>query len=276
MPKYDTNPSVMSGELGIIKSPTTNVALAQPAQPAQPSSASSDPFMDFLRGRTPAAAEPTVPATGAATVGGGCVKVSTRQVFQYALKGYKPRKNSAGELFMCPPGVELPADPVDPGTEETTTPGTGLGEFSWPQELKDLYNLLISRGSEFLGSPGYSDQALSYAFGNDFEKIRQQEAAAREQMQALQSSQGLLGTGAAAQQMSDLAWGNEGDISTLMRDIFLQNEAQKRADVTQGQGIFGTGVDFAALLEQLNAARRGEGTAALSQLLQLLQILKGS
>jgi hypothetical protein len=60
-----------------------------------------------------------------------------------------------------------------------------------------------------------------------------------------------------------------------MRDIFVQNEGQKRADVSQGAGLFGSAAEFSKALEAINAGRRGEGTTSMALLLQLLSILKG-
>lgn len=275
MGKYSTSPETMT-DLGVVAAGGAGASSLNLAGHTSPN-------------RIVAPTGPThqLPSTEAATptAGGGCIKFtggahSHITDIRMRSQGYRFVKADDGSYYYCPEGVDPPSTAVTPDTTDgttdgTTEPGTGLGEFSWPQELTDLYKLLIARGTDMLGSPGYSDKSLSYAFGTDFEKMRQQEAATREQLKATQSSQGLLGTGTAAQQMSDLAWGTEGNISDLMRDIFVQNESQKRSDISLGQSLFGTGTDFAQALESINSARRGEGTMALQQLLTLLGILKG-
>jgi hypothetical protein len=181
---------------------------------------------------------------------------------------------TTGTSYLCPkitPGGTI-IDPNDPGA---ATEGTGLGEYGWPPELKGLYDALISRGGEFLNSPGYSPQSLNYMFGQDFEKIRGQEAATRQQILDQQSRSGTLGSGSALQQLIDNAWGTEGNVANTMKDIFVQNEGMKRADVNQGTGMFNTATEFAKALEAINSGRRGEGSLAMQQLLALLQILKG-
>jgi hypothetical protein len=112
-------------------------------------------------------------------------------------------------------------------------------------------------------------------FGQDFEKIRGQEASTRQQILDQQSRSGTLGSGSALQQLIDNAWGTEGNVANTMKDIFVQNEGMKRADVNQGTGIFNTATEFAKALEAINSGRRGEGSMAMQQLLALLQILKG-
>jgi hypothetical protein len=277
MGKYSTNPEVMTKDIGVVAAGT------QQASPtiAQPTTTPRTSIFGRSVGAAPSTTDTgSVPRTdpNAMNPAGNCIPHSEGMspLIMRWQRGYTATHDSMGKLWYCPKGMK-PPDPTGPGTDadENTEPGTGLGEFNWPQEMQDLYRLLMSRGNELLDTPGYSDQALGYAFGNDFEKIRQQEAGQREQMEKYQSKAGTLGTGSGAQQMMDLAWGKEGDIATLMRDIFLQNEQQKRADVNQGGGIFNQGMSFAQALEAMNASRRGEGTAAMQQLLQLLQILKG-
>jgi len=271
MPKYATNPGVMTGDLGVFTGTGGVPKMPAVSGPAAPM-ASSMPALPGMepRRRLPGIEPPPDGETGGTfPVPTTCLPYDPLR-FQFLSRrgGFVVKTDNWGKKFMCPPNVEPPQQP-------DTTPGEGLGEFGWSSELADLYQLLLSRGGEFLGDPGFSDQALSYAFGNDFEKIRAQEAAKRQQLLDTQSRMGTLGSGSSAGQLSDLAWGTEGDIATLMRDIFLQNEGQKRQDVQLGAGLFGQGAGFEQMLEAINAARRGEGSQALQQLLMLLQILKG-
>lgn len=160
------------------------------------------------------------------------------------------------------------------GTDCSVAAGTGtgagtLGEFQWPSEITDLYKSLVGRGQGLVDNPGYTDAAMSAMFGPEFEKVRNLEHATRESTMGVLGRQGQLGTGAGNKAMIQTGWNTERGISDLMRNLFVANEAQKRADYTQGQGILGTGMDYSRFLEAINAARRGEGSDALLAMLQL-------
>ena len=160
------------------------------------------------------------------------------------------------------------------GTDCSVAAGTGagtgaLGEFQWPDEITNLYKSLMGRGQGLVDDPGYTDAVMSAMFGPEFEKVRNLEHATRESTMGVLGRQGQLGTGAGNKAMIQTGWNTERGISDLMRNLFVANESQKRADYTQGQGILGTGMDYSRFLEAINAARRGEGSDALLAMLQL-------
>jgi hypothetical protein len=146
--------------------------------------------------------------------------------------------------------------------------------------MQELMTLLLGRGKELMGMPlGYSQQAQDALFGKGFENVRKQINPTREAVNKTLASQGMLGTGAAADQMGDLAWNSENSITDLARTLFVGNEEKKKADLldyTQAsQSILGGGMSYEQLLESINSGRRGEGNAALLMLLQLLSQLGG-
>ena len=189
---------------------------------------------------------------------------------------------------------------MEKGQEYTSTP------FEWSQDVQDLMSGMGTRGKEFLGmKPGLSDVAQRAMFGQNFETLRDVGARQPEMMRDYMASEGLAGTGAAQDIYRDLAWQTESGIGNIMQDLFLADEAQKREDrygytqaaqsilnelaglgaqqeglttdrINLGQNIFGTGMTFQTLLEQINAGRRGEGQNALNLLLQYLMGLMGS
>jgi len=280
MGKYATNPDVMTKDIGV--TPAASASLKQPTTqtPAGTSVARAPGTVSSLFGQAaPAAVQSAAPGEVAGGVPAGCVPAPMSHIFATI----EAKKNnlmlwtdpSTGTRYLCPKRTIDGGSVVNPNDPGATTEGTGLGEYGWPPELMELYNSLISRGGEFLNNPGYSDQAMAYMFGPNFEKIRGQEAATRQQILDQQSRSGTLGSGSALQQLIDNAWGTESNVANTMKDIFVQNEGQARADVNQGMGIFGSAAEFAKALEAINAGRRGEGALSLQQLLELLKILKG-
>ena len=66
----------------------------------------------------------------------------------------------------------------------------------------------------------------------------------------------------------------------MVRTLFTQNEEQKREDMqkytTLAQSLFGTGMDYNTILEQINSARRGEAQGALALWMQYILGLANS
>jgi len=173
------------------------------------------------------------------------------------------------------------------------------GEYGYPDEMQELMSLLLGRGKELLGMPtGYTQEAIEKMYGRDFEKIRGQEAGQRETLMNTLARSGMTGTGAGNQMLNQLAWGTEGNISDLARDLFIANEEKKKQDLLDytnaAQGIMGGGaLSYESLLEDINkgrrgetfnieqlqeainAARRGESSQALMLLIQFLGLLGG-
>jgi len=159
--------------------------------------------------------------------------------------------------------------------------GGGLGEFQWPQELLDLYTSLIGRSRELLGrKPGFSDEILNLMFGRDFEKIRGMERATRESVLSNLASHGLLGTGAGLEALNRTAWGTEGNIANIRRDLAIAQAQKELSDLLEqteaARTLFGTGVGMQQALEAINAARRSEGRDALALLMSWLSSLLSS
>jgi len=184
-----------------------------------------------------------------------------------------------GEGQTCQNGqcVDVTTVGEDDTLGEEGTPGW----FEWPEEPQGLYESLMGRGQEVLDMPyGYTEEMMANMFGRDFEKVREREAAQREMMTNLLSRSGQLGTGTELERMGKLAWGTESDISNIMRDLFITGEEKKKEDIldfsTLAQSIMGQGMDYNALQEAINAARRGEGTDAMNQLLAFLAMMMES
>jgi hypothetical protein len=141
--------------------------------------------------------------------------------------------------------------------------------------MQALMDLLLSRGKEFMGlTPGYSQEAQDKMFGRGFENVRGQETGQRKALETGLSRQGMLGTGAGQGILNDLSWETEGNVANLARDLFIGNEEKKKQDLldytTAAQSVLGGGMNFQSLLESINSARRGEGSAALQALLAWL------
>ena len=205
---------------------------------------------------------------GGAKDASGLMGKGTRPI-DFACEKGMTRKTINGEQWCCPSG--------DGGTGEET----GLGEYQWPAELKELYDLLMGRGKEFMGmEPGYTDEAIQAMFGRNFENIR--DVGARTAETGLQSLQreGLMGTGTSQDLASEAAWGTERGISDTMRDLFVADEEKKKQDLMDytgaAQNIFGGGIGYNSMLEQINAGRRGEGRESMAMLLQYLMSLMSS
>ena len=103
--------------------------------------------------------------------------------------------------------------------------------YALPEDIQRLMGGLATRGEEFLGRrPGYSDAVMRAMFGRDFERVRERGGRRAEEEMALARREGLAGTGAMRGLTSDIAWQTEQDVTNLMRDLFLAQEAQKRQD----------------------------------------------
>lgn len=178
------------------------------------------------------------------------------------------RKEISGESWCCP-------------RTDTGGGGGGLGEYQWPSELTDLYNLLMGRGKEFMGmDTGYTDEAIQAMFGKNFENIRDVGSRTAETGLSALQREGLMGTGASQDLASEAAWGTEKGISDLTRDLLVMDEEKKKQDLLDytgaAQNIFGGGMGYNSLLEQMNAGRRGESRESLAMLLQYLMSLMSS
>lgn len=178
------------------------------------------------------------------------------------------RTDRLGRTWGCPSTVEG-------GTDATTE-----GVWKMPDELQSLWGGLLTRANELLGAPlGYSQDAQDYMFGRGFEGLRGQESANRNTLLEGLSRSGMLDTGAGMGVLNQNAWNTQGSIADLMRDIYVKNEEQKKADMlanTQlAQSLFGTGLGASQLEEMLNAARRGEASQFFQMMLAWLQTLKG-
>lgn len=169
------------------------------------------------------------------------------------------------------------------GTGETiggTTEVDTSGMWTLSPELQDFYSSLLSRGQEFLGMPtGFSPTAMDYMFGTGFENLRGQEAATRENLLRDLSRSGMLGTGTGTGLLAQNAWNTSSGIAQLMRDLFVQNEQQKKADLLNNTQIaaslFGGGLTVEELIERMNANRRGEANQYFGWLAQLLPMWRG-
>jgi hypothetical protein len=182
-------------------------------------------------------------------------------------KGYK-QTNINGEAWCCP----------DAGGGGG---GDGLGYFQWPQELMDLYGGLVQRGTDLLGKePGFSDEAISTMFGQNYDRARQTGDLAREQVMNQLQTEGLAGTGTSQDVGMDTAWQTEKAVNDVMEHVFLANEAQKRQDLNLytnlANMILGTGSGFISGGEAINAGRRGEQRQSLQMLMEFLRMLLGS
>lgn len=158
--------------------------------------------------------------------------------------------------------------------------GGTVGEYKYPPEMDALMKLMMARANALLQMPGgYTEAEKNKMFGKGFENIRAQQSATRESTQEALSRAGMLGTGTATGTMAGLASEGEGNITDLMRDIFIGDIGQKRQDLKDytglASGLFGQGMNYEQLMEAINAARRGEKNTALMLLLQLLGLYKG-
>jgi len=158
--------------------------------------------------------------------------------------------------------------------------GGTVGEYKYPDWMQSLMKLFGARANALLQMPGgYSQSEINKMFGRGFENVRAQGAATREATEEQLSRAGMLGTGTATGTMANLASEQEGNITDLMRDIFLANQAQKRQDIKDytslAQGLFGTGMSYEQLQEAINAGRRGETRDLLTLYLTLLKLFQG-
>jgi len=205
---------------------------------------------------------------GGATDASGLMGKGTRPI-DFACEKGMTRKTIDGEQWCCPSG--------DGGGGD----GVGLGEYQWPAELQELYDLLMGRGKEFMGKEtGYTDEAIRAMFGRDFENIRDVGARTAETGLSALQREGLMGTGASQDLASDAAWNTEQGISNTMRDLLVADEEKKKQDLLDhtgaAQSIFGGGIGYNSMLEQMNAGRRGEGRDSMAMLLQYLMSLMSS
>ena len=148
-----------------------------------------------------------------------------------------------------------------------------MGEFQFPEGLKEYYDMMMARGKELLGMPvGYTDEMINKMYGKDFEAIRGQEAAQREATSRVLSREGALGTGQATQAFTNIGMGTEQNIASALRDIFIESEKQKKTDILNytemAQNLFAGGQNYWMLQEAANAARRGDMFKSLELLLK--------
>ena len=148
-----------------------------------------------------------------------------------------------------------------------------IGDWQWPTELNDLYKMLWGKSEELLGKePGFSQDAIDAMFGQNFENIRGAERGTREQTQNELAAQGMLGTGTALEALQKGAWETEKNVGRAKEDVFLANEAQKRADIESWTGLadklFGSLSEYKTIQETMNAARRNEANNMLAMMLQ--------
>jgi len=191
--------------------------------------------------------------------------------------GYKMVIGSSGPSCRCIKwcnDMGLGEACVGKGTET-------LGEYKWPSELVNLYNRLMGRAGEYLSrKPGYSQAAIEAIYGKGYENIRNLEQARRQQAIADLQREGMLGTGAGMAALRQIPWQTEQNVSDVIRDVFLGQEAPKRTDLASytdiAQSLFGKGMNYQQILEAINAARRGEAQNALALWMQYLTNLMSS
>lgn len=151
--------------------------------------------------------------------------------------------------------------------------GNDMGEFKFPPDMLEYYQMMMARGKELLGMPlGYTPEMIQKMYGRDFETIRGREGAQREAMTGLLGREGMIGTGAGRQAMSDIGWGTERNISDTLRDLFIAGEEKKKQDILDytgmAQDLFAGGQNYWMLQEAANAARRGDMFRSLQLLLE--------
>jgi len=190
-------------------------------------------------------------------------------------KGFAPETIN-GESWCCP----APGDFGDGGGGDAGAGGVG-GTFAFPDEMNELYKNLMNRAGEFMGRrPGFSDPMMRNMFGQDFDVLRRRGAGQAQELEDMVAGQGLLGTGTARDLYQKQGWETERGIGDLMRNLSISNELQKRKDRTDytgaAQSLFGQGMGFNTIIEQLNAARRGESRDSMSMMLQYLMGLMSS
>ena len=178
-------------------------------------------------------------------------------------KGYKKTTMEDGSTWCCP-------EDISGGGQQD------LGEYGYPDWMKRLMEMLSGRAESMLNRPyGFSQDEKDQRFGKGFEKIRGQEAPARDSLMRALSSQGMLGTGAGMGQLGQLASGAENTVTDLRRDLFLEEEEKKKRDELDFTGmanqLFGTGMGYEGMLEAMNAGRRGEGRDWIRMYLEMLR-----
>lgn len=170
-------------------------------------------------------------------------------------------------------------DLYTPGAD-TGTQGT-LGEYSIPGGIQSLLDMLLNRGTEYMTkTPGYESMMLNSILGSNLDTIRGAGEATRQgTLSGLQRS-GLLGTGAGLAMVNRGAANTEANVGNASRDLYVQNELQKKKDLADYTDIaqkIATGqLSAQQLIEAINSGRRGEGQAALQAWLQQILALMSS
>lgn len=196
-------------------------------------------------------------------------------------QGIEPAPNNGGSV--CPKGVRQKIINGEywccPETDTGTTGKTALGEFKWPAEMQNFYNMLIGRGTDMLNMPlGITPEEEAAMFGKDFEKVKGQEGGMQNDLTSWLQTMGALGTGTELEQRGKVSRGIQENISDLMRDLLIYGSERKKSDLLDytgaASGLFGQGMNYNQIQEAINAARRGESDRALMLLLQMWGGLK--
>lgn len=159
--------------------------------------------------------------------------------------------------------------------------GGDMGWFEFPEGFQEFYRRLMARGQDALDPSqyGFSQEMINQMFGKGFETIQARQPAVRESLTGILGREGMLGTGQAVKAMTGVGRESERNIANLRRDIFLESEKQKKLDYLNysnlSRGIFGTGQNYNAMIEAINAGRRGERTSALQLLLDFFSRMGG-
>jgi len=200
-------------------------------------------------------------------------------VAQHAQQNIAPAVNTGGGT--CPKGMNMTVHNGErwccPGDGATTKPG--LGEYKWPSEMQNFYNLLMGRGTELLGMPlGITPEEQAAMFGKGFENVKGAEGGMQNDLTGWLQQMGALGTGTELSQRGKISRGIQENISDIMRDLLIYGSERKKADLLDytgaAGGLFDKGMNYNQIQEAINAARRGESDKALMLLMQMMGLLK--
>lgn len=129
-------------------------------------------------------------------------------------------------------------------------------------------------------TPGYDSMMLNSILGKNLDAVRQVGTGTRDSALGSLASQGLLNTGTGQGTLGKIAANTEANVGGTARDLYVQNELQKRTDEANYTDIaskLATGqLTAQQLVEAINSGRRGEGQAALQAFLQQIIALMSS
>jgi len=158
--------------------------------------------------------------------------------------------------------------------------GEGEGEFKWGEDVDALIKRLMGQANYLLDVPrGLTEEERDAIYNRAFEKIKGGERPRIQELEDRISRMGMLGSPFAEREIGGEKRFTGELLAGTGRDIEIEETERRFSEMMQttqmAQQLTALGMSSEQAVEAINAARRGEGSEALNQLLSYFGMLYG-